>query len=433
MSIAKRSVAAGRKVGHAVRARVTRQRLTATTTHAQPIEPAMAEPVQETASASSSPTETAVAECTATAGSHKETTGTDEVLSMLEALTRDVAEIKAWMGVAATTIAQSRETALETREAAAEEHESDIRAHWRDIDLAVSAFPAREADIEEREAALKDRGIKVEKREIEVETQEEAILACKTEVEEREAILEGRETEVKGIDRAIDRAESQQKALDIGVALAEARHNASLFVIARAESCEEIAIADTSICTETPVDIPAAGADAIREIYDAIARAKSSREALDSGVVIVEEADAAVQRAIASVDEREMATDGEYEYEYEYKVAANDDEREMASNDDEPATARAGCHMGITMALEHVRNISQDLHTHMEDGSSDADDEVAATANVAKALDSAIALVDVNLGPVAILEVAKSVWLFCAFGEFWKDNFPLSSFSPGSK
>ncbi|KAJ2880765.1 hypothetical protein H4R27_004522 [Coemansia aciculifera] len=60
------------------------------------------------------------------------------------------------------------------------------------------------------------------------------------------------------------------------------------------------------------------------------------------------------------------------------------------------------------MALEHARNISQYLHTHMEDGSSDDDDEVAATANVANALDSAIALVDANLGPVAVLEVATA-------------------------
>ncbi|KAJ2868114.1 hypothetical protein GGH94_000382 [Coemansia aciculifera] len=150
---------------------------------------------------------------------------------------------------------------------------------------------------------------------------------------------------VEDIDRAIDRAESQQEAFNIGIALAKARRNASLLVIARAESCEEIAIADTSIGTETLVDIirttadikthmrtlgsdidiaikrlealfeaiaraescketpfaePAVGADAIREIYDAIARAESSQEALDSSVGIAEESDAAVQRAIAS-------------------------------------------------------------------------------------------------------------------------------------
>ncbi|KAJ2874291.1 hypothetical protein GGH93_002531 [Coemansia aciculifera] len=116
---------------------------------------------------------------------------------------------------------------------------------------------------------------------------------------------------VEDIDRAIDRAESQQEAFNIGIALAKARRNASLLVIARAESCEDIAIADTSIgtetsiaraesCKETPFAEPAVGADAIREIYDAIARAESSQEALDSSVGIAEESDAAVQRAIAS-------------------------------------------------------------------------------------------------------------------------------------
>ncbi|KAJ2056118.1 hypothetical protein GGI17_006354 [Coemansia sp. S146] len=404
MSIAKRIVTASQKAGHTVRARITRRCLTdvtatATVTSAQPIDgpenavvaESLTEAVQETALASSSSVEMVVAESTVVAESREKAACTANVLAMLEALRREVGEVKAWMG-------------------------------------------SREADIEEREAALKDR----------------------------KAILEGRETEVEDIDRAVDRAESQQEALNIGTALAEARHNASLLVISRAKSCEEIAIADTSIGTETLVDIvratadikthtrtlgndidiaikrlealfetiaraescketafaePAAGADAIRGIYDPIARTKSSREALDSGVVIAEEADAAVQRVIASVDEREMATDGEYEYEYEYEVAANDDERkmtsddyewEMAIDDYEPATARAKCHMGITMALEHARNISQDLHTHMEDGSSDDDDEVAATANVAKALDSAIALVDANLGPVAVLEVAAA-------------------------
>ncbi|KAJ2868113.1 hypothetical protein GGH94_000381 [Coemansia aciculifera] len=124
----------------------------------------LTEAVQETASASSSSIETAVAESTTVAESREKTACAADVLDILKALTRDAAEIKAWMG--------SRETALETRET-----EGVIRAHWRDIDLAVSAFPACEADIEEqREAALKDREIKVE---------------------EREATLEGRKTEVE--------------------------------------------------------------------------------------------------------------------------------------------------------------------------------------------------------------------------------------------
>ncbi|KAJ2874292.1 hypothetical protein GGH93_002532 [Coemansia aciculifera] len=83
----------------------------------------LTEAVQETASASSSSIETAVAESTTVAESREKTACAADVLDILKALTRDVAEIKAWMG----------------------------------------------ADIEEREAALKDREIKVEEREATLE------------------------------------------------------------------------------------------------------------------------------------------------------------------------------------------------------------------------------------------------------------------------
>ncbi|KAJ2431447.1 hypothetical protein GGF41_000542, partial [Coemansia sp. RSA 2531] len=335
MSISKRIVAASRKVGYAVRARVTRRRHTTATTTAT------AQPV-DAASASSGSVETAVDYETTAAESHKDTAGSDEVISMLMALQSEVREIRAWMGVAAaTSIVQSlkqaaataeaivgtaateptvtedaaarakaretavearerdvavREVAVEAREVAVTECVTDAKTRERDVQFAVAAFSVREAkiatsegavtkredDVKKDEAAIEARNASLEEREATLETREDDIEERESEVKEHEAALDEREIAieeqatafeqcedaaaeydepdtdvamVEGIDRAIDHAELQQESLNIGIALAEARHKASLLVIARAELCEETAIANNSIGTHILVDI----------------------------------------------------------------------------------------------------------------------------------------------------------------------------------
>ncbi|KAJ2262345.1 hypothetical protein GGI01_001598 [Coemansia sp. RSA 376] len=515
MSISKRIVAASRKVGYAVRARVTRQRHTTTTATAT------AQPI-DAASASSGSVETAVDYGTSAAESHKDTAGSDEVISMLMALQSEVREIRAWMGVAAaTSIVQSlkqaaataeavvgtaateptvtedaaarvkaretaveaherdvavREVAVEAREVAVAECVTDAKTRERDVQFAVAAFSVREAkiakgegavkkredDVKKDEAAIEARNAALEERETSLETREDNIEERESEVKEREAALEEREAAldereiaieeqatafeqcedaaaeydepdtdvamVEGIDRAIDHAELQQESLNIGIALAEARHKASLLVIARAELCEETAIANNSIGTHILVDIvrvtsrfkvhtetlgndirlaikrlealfeaiacaescreiafsePATGADAIHKIYSAIACAEASREALDSGVVVTTDASNAVQRAIACIEEHARAA---------FVV--------------KPVTAHAEHHTGTTMTVDCARGIAEELRVHMK--ASDDNEEVAAATNVLERLDGAISLVGANFGSVATLEVATT-------------------------
>ncbi|KAJ1906806.1 hypothetical protein LPJ71_004203, partial [Coemansia sp. S17] len=311
------------------------------------------------------------------------------------------------------------EAAIEARNAALEEREATLETREDDIE-------ERESKVKEREAALEERKIAIEEREIAIEEQEAVFEQC----EDAAAEYDEPDTDVamvEGIDRAIDHAESQQESLNMGIALAEARHKASLLVVARAELCDESAIADTSIGTHMLVDIiratcfkvhtetlgndihlaikrlealfkaiacaescretafsgPATGADAIHEIYSAIACAEASREALGSGVVVTTEASDAVQRAIASIVEHERAA----------LVV-------------KPVTAHAEHHAGTTMPVDCARGIAEELNMHMK--ASDDDEEVATTTNVLECLDSAIVLVDTNFGSVATLEVATT-------------------------
>ncbi|KAJ2032707.1 hypothetical protein H4S03_006133 [Coemansia sp. S3946] len=516
MSLTKKIVAASRKVGYAVRARVMRRRHTTTTTAT-----ATAQPI-DAASASSGSVETAVDYGTTAAKSHKDTAGSDKVISMLMALQSEVREIRAWMGVAAaTSIVQSlkqaaatseaivgtaateptladdaaarvkaretavetrerdvavREVAVEAREVAVAECVTDAKKRECDVQFSVAAFSVREAkiatsegavkkredDVKKDEAAIEARNAALEEREAAVETRENYIEERESEVKEREAALEERKIAieereiaieeqeaafeqcedaaaeynepgtdvamVEGIDRAIDHAESQQESLNIGIALAEARHKASLLVVARAELCEESAIASTSIRTNMLVDVvratsrfkvhtetlgndirlaikrlealfeaiacaescreiafsePATGADVIHKIYSAIACAEVSREALDSGIIITEEAGDAVQRAIASIEEHARAA---------FVVKS--------------VTAHAEHHASTTMTVDRARGIADELRVHMM--ASDDDEEVAAATNVLECLDSTIVLVGPNFGSVATLEVATT-------------------------
>ncbi|KAJ2084965.1 hypothetical protein GGI09_007038 [Coemansia sp. S100] len=404
---------------------------------------------------------------------------------MLMALQSEVREIRAWMGVAAaTSIVQSlkqaaataeaivgtaateptvtedaaarvkaretavearerdvavREVAVETREVAVAECVTDTKTRECDVQFAVAAFSVREAKIakgegavkkredsvKKDEAAIEARNAALEEREAAVETHEDDIEERESEVKEREAAFEEREAALEEQTTAFEQCED---SLDIGIALAEARHKASLLAIARAELCEESAIASTSIRTNMLVDIvratsrfkvhmetlgddirlaikrlealfeaiacaesckeiaisgPATGADAIHEIYSAIACAEASREALDSGVVITEEAGDAVQRAIVSIEEHERAA---------FVV--------------KPVTAHAEHHAGTTMTVDHARGIAEELRVHMM--ASDDNEEVAAATNVLERLDGAVSLVGANFGFVATLEVATT-------------------------
>ncbi|KAJ2419980.1 hypothetical protein GGF41_004431 [Coemansia sp. RSA 2531] len=362
-----------------------------------------------------------------------------------------------------------REVAVEAREVAVAECVTDAKKRECDVQFSVAAFSVREAkiatsegavkkredDVKKDEAAIEARNAALEEREASLETREDNIEERESEVKEREAALEEREIAieeqeavfeqcedaaaeydkpntdvamVEGIDRAIDDAESQQESLNMGIALAEARHKASLLVVARAELCEESAIASTSIRTNMLVDVvratsrfkvhtetlgndirlaikrlealfeaiacaescreiaisgPATGADAIHEIYSAIACAEASREALDSGVVVTEEAGDTVQRAIASIEEHARAA---------FVV--------------KPVTAHAEHHTGTTMTVDGARGIAEEFHMYIM--ASDDDEEVAAATNVLESLDSAIVLVDTNFESVATLEVATT-------------------------
>ncbi|KAJ2097694.1 hypothetical protein GGI09_003694, partial [Coemansia sp. S100] len=362
-----------------------------------------------------------------------------------------------------------REVAVEAREVAVAECVTDAKTRERDVQFAVAAFSVREAkiakgegavtkredDVKKDEAAIEARNAALEEREATLETREDDIEERESEVKEHEAALDEREiaieeqatafeqcedaaTEyddpdtyvaiVEGIDRAIDDAESQQESLNMGIALAEARHKASLLVVARAELCEESAIASTSIRTNMLVDIvratsrfkvhmetlgddirlaikrlealfeaiacaescreiafsePATGADAIHKIYSAIACAEASREALDSGVVVTTDASNAVQRAIACIEEHARAA---------FVV--------------KPVTAHAEHHTSTTMTVDCARSIAEELRVHMM--ASDDNEEVAAATNVLERLDGATSLVGANFGSVATLEVATT-------------------------
>ncbi|KAJ2012270.1 hypothetical protein GGI03_007670, partial [Coemansia sp. RSA 2337] len=312
------------------------------------------------------------------------------------------------------------EATIEARNAALEEHEATLETHKEDIE-------ERESEVKECEAAFKEREAALEAREIAIEEQATAFEQC----EDAAAEYDEPDTDVAmvgGIGRAINHAESQQESLNICIALAEARHKASLLAIARAELCEESAIACTSkagggaddvnkhirankvhtetlgndihltikwlealfeaiacaeSCRETSFSGPATGADAIHEIYSAIACAEASREALDSGVVVTEEVGDTVQRAIASIEEHARAA---------FVV--------------KPVTAHAEHHTGTTMTVDRAWGIAEELRVHMM--ASDDDEEVAAATNVLESLDGAISLVGANSGSVATLEVATT-------------------------
>ncbi|KAJ2047013.1 hypothetical protein GGH13_009249, partial [Coemansia sp. S155-1] len=327
-----------------------------------------------------------------------------------------------------------REAKIATSEGAVKKREDDVKKD-------EAAIEARNAALEERETSLETREDNIEERESEVKEREAALEEREIAIDEQGTVFEQCEDAaaeyddpdtyvaiVEGIDRAIDHAESQQESLNIGIALAEARHKASLIAIARAELCEESAIASTSMRTNMLVDIvratsrfkvhtetlgndirlvikrlealfeaiacaescreiaisgPATGADAIHEIYSAIACAEASREALDSGVVVTEEAGDTVQRAIASIEEHARAA---------FVV--------------KPVTAHAEHHTGTTMTVDCARGIAEEFHMYIM--ASDDDEEVAAATNVLERLDSAIVLVDTNFESVATLEVATT-------------------------
>ncbi|KAJ1923031.1 hypothetical protein LPJ71_000993 [Coemansia sp. S17] len=345
-----------------------------------------------------------------------------------------------------------REVAVEAREVAVAECVTDAKTRERDVQFAVAVFSVREAkiakgegavkkredNVKKDEAAIEARNAALEEREAAVETHEDDIEERESEVKEREAAFEEREAALEEREAALEEQTTafEQHLLRFRMVdgtintldYRNARHKASLLAIARAELCEESAIASTSIRTNMLVDIvratsrfkvhtetlgddirlaikrlealfeaiacaesckeiafsePATGADAIHEIYSAIACAEASREALDSGVVVTEEAGDTVQRAIASIEEHARAA---------FVV--------------KPVTAHAEHHTGTTMTVDRARGIAGELRVHMM--ASDDDEEVAAATNVLERLAGAVSLVGANFGSVATLEVATT-------------------------
>ncbi|KAJ2026660.1 hypothetical protein H4S03_008570, partial [Coemansia sp. S3946] len=290
---------------------------------------------------------------------------------------------------------------------AVKKREDDVKKDEATIEVRNAALEEREATLETREDDIEERESKVKEHEATFEEREAALEACKIAIEEQATALEQCEDTaaeydepdtdvamVEGIDHAIDHEELQQESLNMGIALAEARHKASLLVVARAELCDESAIAGTSIHTNMLVDIicatsrfkvhtetlgddirltikrlealfeaiactescreiaisePATSTDAIHTIYSAITCAEASREALGSGVVFTTEAGDTAQRAIASIEEHARAA-------FVVKPVTAHAEHH-AGTTMTVATTHAKCHMDIVTALNRTANI----------------------------------------------------------------------------
>ncbi|KAJ2458931.1 hypothetical protein GGI03_005688, partial [Coemansia sp. RSA 2337] len=145
---------------------------------------------------------------------------------------------------------------IATSEGAVKKREDDVKKDEATIEVRNAALEEREATLETREDDIEERESKVKEHEATFEEREAALEACKIAIEEQATALEQCEDTaaeydepdtdvamVEGIDHAIDHEELQQESLNMGIALAEARHKASLLVVARAELCDESAIA----------------------------------------------------------------------------------------------------------------------------------------------------------------------------------------------